>query len=160
MGSVPHSPTGTQCCGRGRFDRVRLAVVRFFWTFLHLIRFTSLRVCTATYISIDAVRFTLVAVHDHIFRSQDSICFGHKSIQMLKRYTHLHVEDSVARIDEASQRRNTTARSEYLRQAKMRDAIELADYPRRLLPCALWCASASAFASIRRFSAWCRIAAS
>ena len=86
-----------------------MAVVRFFWTLLHLIRFTSLLVITATYISIDAVRFTLVAVHDHIFRSQDSICFGHKSIQMLKRYTHLHVEDLAARIDEASQRRNTTA---------------------------------------------------
>jgi hypothetical protein len=30
-------------------------------------------------------------------------------MQMLKQYTHLHVEDLVARIDEASQRRNTTA---------------------------------------------------
>ena len=59
---------------------------------MHLIRFTSLRVCTATYISIDAVSFTLVAVHNNLFRSQDSTCFGHKSMQMLKRYTHLQVE--------------------------------------------------------------------
>jgi len=34
---------------------------------------------------------------------------GHKSMQMLKRYTHLRAEDLVARIDEASQRRNKTA---------------------------------------------------
>ena len=33
---------------------------------------------------------------------------GHKSMQMLKRYTHLRAEDLVARIDEASQRRNKT----------------------------------------------------
>lgn len=31
---------------------------------------------------------------------------GHKSMQMLKRYTHLRAEDLVARIDEAAQRRN------------------------------------------------------
>jgi integrase len=30
---------------------------------------------------------------------------GHKSMQMLKRYTHLRAEDLVARIDEAAQRR-------------------------------------------------------
>jgi hypothetical protein len=30
-------------------------------------------------------------------------------MEMLKRYIHLHVEDVVARIDEASQCRNTTA---------------------------------------------------
>lgn len=34
---------------------------------------------------------------------------GHKSMQMLKRYTHLRAEDLVARIDEAAQRRNKTA---------------------------------------------------
>ena len=34
---------------------------------------------------------------------------GHKSMQMLKRYTHLRAEDLVARIDEAFQRRNKTA---------------------------------------------------
>lgn len=76
---------------------------------MHLIRFTSLLIIIATYIPIDVIRFTLVAVHDHIYRSQDSTCFGHKSMEMLKRYIHLHVEDVVARIDEASQCRNTTA---------------------------------------------------
>jgi hypothetical protein len=30
-------------------------------------------------------------------------------MQMLKRYTHFRAEDLVARIDEASQRRNKTA---------------------------------------------------
>jgi integrase len=34
---------------------------------------------------------------------------GHKSMQMLKRYTHLRVEDLVARVNEASERRNTSA---------------------------------------------------
>jgi integrase len=34
---------------------------------------------------------------------------GHKSMQMLKRYTHLRAEDLVARIDEASQRRSKSA---------------------------------------------------
>ena len=33
---------------------------------------------------------------------------GHKSMQMLKRYTHLRAEDLVARIDEASKRRSRT----------------------------------------------------
>ena len=34
---------------------------------------------------------------------------GHKSMQMLKRYTHLRAEDLVARIDEASLRRSKSA---------------------------------------------------
>jgi len=34
---------------------------------------------------------------------------GHKSMQMLKRYTHLRAEDLVARVNEASERRNKPA---------------------------------------------------
>jgi integrase len=34
---------------------------------------------------------------------------GHKSMQMLKRYTHLRTEDLVARIEEAAQRRKKSA---------------------------------------------------
>ena len=32
---------------------------------------------------------------------------GHKSMQMLKRYTHLRAEDLVARLDEARRRRSS-----------------------------------------------------
>ena len=34
---------------------------------------------------------------------------GHKSMQMLKRYTHLRTEDLVGRIEETAQRRKKTA---------------------------------------------------
>lgn len=34
---------------------------------------------------------------------------GHKSMQMLKRYTHLRAEDLVARIDDVAKRRNGTS---------------------------------------------------
>jgi integrase len=44
---------------------------------------------------------------------------GHKSMQMLKRYTHLRAEDLVTRIDEASKRRSAerTDRSPGLKSA-------------------------------------------
>jgi hypothetical protein len=75
--SAPRSHVDKQCCGTGRFGRVRSVVVRSFWTSSHLIKFRLPRmdrvrvpmthaVCVM-YISIDETRMTLVAAHLYFF---------------------------------------------------------------------------------------------